>query len=141
MKHKSQVYVFFKWGFGLLVLAAAIGKLLDNAGFASVIATYQFGLPEGILLPLALSVSLTELVLALYILKDCNPKRSGVFLILMHLGYTLLAVVSNLRGIDIPNCGCFGVFLGRPMTWQTVIEDVVLTVLSVGFYYFAPKAK
>jgi hypothetical protein len=138
VKPQSKPYVFLKWLFGLLVLAAALGKLLDNVGFAKVITTYQFGLAENILLPLALTISLLELLLAGYILREINPKRAGILLIAMHLGYTLLAIISNLRGLDIPNCGCFGVFYGRPMTWQTVVEDAALTALSYYFYRVAP---
>ena len=33
--------------FGVLMTTTAVGKLLDNRGFAEVIATYQFGMLDG----------------------------------------------------------------------------------------------
>ena len=121
--------------FILLLLTTAIGKLLDNRGFAEVISTYQFGIPETLLLPLGLSVSLFELALAGGVIANIRMKFCAQLVILMHVGYTVLAVITNLRGLDLPNCGCFGIFLARPMTWATVLEDSILTLLSVIFYF------
>ncbi|MBC8645596.1 MAG: hypothetical protein H7X85_00410, partial [Thermoanaerobaculia bacterium] len=35
------------------------------------------------------------------------------------------------RGIAVPNCGCFGVFLARPLTWGTVLEDGGMVAASL----------
>lgn len=129
----------FQGLFGLLIFTTAIGKLLDNRGFAEVIATYEFGLPETVLLPLALSVSLVELALALFITKSKNQVLCGQFVLAMHVGYTVLALSSILRGLELQNCGCFGVFLARPLSWQTVAEDSILTALSVVYWLLAKK--
>ena len=34
---------------------------------------------------------------------------------------------------------CFGVFWGRPLTWWTVVEDVVLMLASYVFYKFSQQ--
>jgi len=115
-------------------MVSAVGKLLDNRGFAEIIATYQFGIPEPLLLPLGLAVSLFELAMAIAIFAGIALRPMAVLTIVVHLGYTLLATLTNLRGLDLPNCGCFGVFLARPMTWSNVIEDAILTALGAGFY-------
>lgn len=120
--------------FGLLMLTTAVGKLLDNRGFADVLVTYQLGIPEGVLLPLGLAVSLFELALFVYILRGIRLREVAIATIVLHLGYVSLAVLTNLRGLNLENCGCFGVFLARPMTWATVVEDVVLLALSCLFY-------
>lgn len=39
--------------------------------------------------------------------------------------------VTLWRGLAIANCGCFGVFLARPLTAQTVVEDVVMLGMSL----------
>ena len=41
------------------------------------------------------------------------------------------AVITLWRGLALANCGCFGVFLARPLTRQTVLEDVVMLGLSL----------
>ncbi len=123
--------------FIFLLLATAIGKLLDNRGFAEVILTYQFGIPFELALPLGLFVSLFELALALALILNINHRRNGFLLTLMHVGYTGLAVTALSRGLNLTNCGCFGVFWQRTLTWQTVFEDLFLTAISFLFFWLA----
>ena len=44
--------------------------------------------------------------------------------------FALLMTFELLRGLELPNCGCFGVFYGRPLTWISPLEDVLLIYLS-----------
>ena len=118
----------------VLLLSTGIGKLLDIQGFADVIATYQFFIPEILLAPLGLIVALFELFLGLAIGRGIGLKLCAMLTILTHAGYAGLAIITNLRGLELNNCGCFGVFLARPMTWFTVIEDMVLLGLSILFF-------
>ncbi len=122
-------------------MTTAIGKLLDNRGFAKVIETYQFDLPKAILLPFALLISLTELYFAIQIFRNNHPKLNAWFAILSHFGYTVLAIVTLSRGIQLQNCGCFGVFWARPMTNQTVVEDATLLLISVLFLLSLPETQ
>jgi hypothetical protein len=52
---------FLRFCLGLWFTATGLAKLLDNRGFAQVIASYQLGLPGLFLLPLGLCVSLRGL--------------------------------------------------------------------------------
>ncbi|MGH9896623.1 MAG: MauE/DoxX family redox-associated membrane protein, partial [bacterium] len=61
---------------GALFLATGIAKLLDNRGFAQVIATYELAIPEPGLLPLALGVSLLELAVGINILRGRRLKQN-----------------------------------------------------------------
>ena len=138
MKSKS-VFNVLKFIFILLLLSTAIGKLLDNRGFAEVILSYQFGISLGLALALGLLVSLFELALALALFFNIKQKRNGFLLTLMHAGYTVLAATALLRGLNLTNCGCFGIFWQRSLTWQTVLEDLFLTALSILFFWLASK--
>lgn len=136
---------FLQVTLGLLFLATAVGKLLDNRGFAEVLGTYRL-LPPATLLVMGLTISLAELAFGLAVFV--RPFWAGVGMLAMNAGYTLLAIVTNLRGLKLENCGCFGVFWGRPMTWGTVVEDAVLTAVTAAFvllsapgrYYKAAQA-
>jgi uncharacterized membrane protein YphA (DoxX/SURF4 family) len=119
--------------FALLFLTTALGKLLDNRGFAEVLRTYQL-FPDKGLLAFALSISLVELLLGVILLLNRKIKICSLSVLGINCGYLLLAVVTNLRGLKLENCGCFGVFLARPMTWETVVEDAVIVFLSVVFW-------
>lgn len=137
---QRTVYVVLKFFFAVLVLATGIGKLLDNRGFADVILTYQFGMSHSVAMVLGLSVSLFELFLGIFIIMEKQHVRNAVLLTLMHFGYVGLAALSNIRGLNLQNCGCFGVFWGRPLTWWTVVEDLVLMALS-GLFLLVCRSK
>jgi hypothetical protein len=124
-----------KYFFVALLLTTAVGKLLDNRGFAQVISNYQLSIGEAYLLPLALFVSFFELSLGLSLIRSVQQKRNAILLILIHLGYSGLAALTLWRQIPLSNCGCFGVFWARPMTPMTLAEDVILVLLSVIFYF------
>ena len=124
------IYIVTRYFLGLLFLATGIGKLLDNRGFAQVIETYQLGIPDGVLLPIALGVSLLELMIGLHILRGRALRLNVLATLWFHIGYATLAVITLHRDIPIANCGCFGVFLARPLAWSTVIEDWVLAAVS-----------
>jgi hypothetical protein len=137
MKWQTGLFNVLKILFLVLLFSTAIGKLLDIPGFADVIETYQFGITGVVASVLALSIALFELQLGLYILRKPLSSIIGLLLTLMHSGYTLLAIITLSRGIDIQNCGCFGVFLARPMTPMTVVEDLILTAMSAMYWYLS----
>ncbi len=127
---------------GALFLATGIGKLLDNRGFAQVIATYELGIPEPGLLPLALGVSLLELAVGINVPRGRRLKQNVLATLVFHIGYTAVAAATLVRGLPIENCGCFGVFLARPLRWSTVGEDLALTALSaVGVFLLSNRSR
>jgi hypothetical protein len=63
--------------------------------------------------------------------------RAALLSVLFHLGYSLATVVTLLRGIRLPDCGCFGVLFPHPLNWAMAVEDVGLALLSVVLYLLA----
>src|SRR5262245_14243887 len=114
---------FFRMLFGLMLLATALGKLLDNRGFAELIAAHQLGIPSALLLPLGLVISLAELLVGLAICAGSSLRVMSAATLSIQAAYLGLALATNVRGLRLANCGCFGVFLARPLTWFTVFED------------------
>jgi Methylamine utilisation protein MauE len=114
---------------GLVLLASAAGKLLDVEGFARILGTYE-AFPEAALRPLALTVPLVELALALWLFSGRRLAAAAVSALALHIVYGAWAAATLLRGLRIPNCGCFGVFLAQPLGWTTVFEDLVMVGLS-----------
>jgi Methylamine utilisation protein MauE len=124
---------------GWLFVATAVGKLLDNRGFAQVINTYQLGIPDSLLLGTALVVSLLELLIGINILRGRALTKNVLATLGFHLGYASLAFITLLRGIPLSNCGCFGVFLARPLKWTTVVEDLALASISLVCWYLLKR--
>jgi hypothetical protein len=114
---------------GLVLLATAAGKLLDVRGFAGILRTYET-FPDAALLPLALAVPLVELGLAIWLVSGRRLVAAAGATLALHAIYAVWAAATRMRGLHLSNCGCFGVFFPRPLTWRTVLEDLVLVALS-----------
>jgi hypothetical protein len=120
----------------LILLATAAGKLLEVRGFAGVLASYD-AFPAGLLLPMAAGIPLAELLLGAWLLSGRRLAGAAVASIAMHSLYAAWSAVSVLRGLELSNCGCFGVFLARPLNWLTVAEDLVMVALSIWLLFLA----
>ncbi len=126
---------------GLLFTATGLAKLLDNRGFAHVIASYRLGFPDPVLLPLGLCIAFVELWIGVNLLRSHRLRGSLWGSLLMHVGYGTLAAITVSRGIALGNCGCFGVFLARPLRWTTVLEDGLLAALSALALWLLPVVR
>ena len=129
---------FLRFLTAAVLLATAAGKLLDVRGFAAVLRTYDF-FGEGALLPLAIGVPALELGLALWLLSARRLAGAALGSAALHVAYALWSAVSVLRGLKLSNCGCFGVFLARPLSWQTVAEDGGMAALSLTLWALARR--
>ncbi len=119
-----------RWLIGIVLLATGVGKLLDVAGFAEVLRTYD-ALPESWLPAFAAAVPIAEVLLALWLFTGRRLAAASMASAAMHLAYAAWSAAALMRGLRLANCGCFGVFLARPLTGQTVAEDLVMVALSV----------
>lgn len=115
---------------GSLLLATAAGKLLDMPGFVAVLKSYQ-ALSDWALAPAALAVIGAELLLGLWLLSGRRLAAAALASGAMHPAYSVWAAAALARGLTIPNCGCFGVFLPRPLTRSTVVEDLGMAGASL----------
>ncbi len=113
---------------GGIIFGSALGKSLDFPGFVDVLATYQAFFPS-ILWPLATIVTIGEFFLGIWILSGYRLRMSAFVGAGMNTGYAGWMTISLMRGLDLPNCGCFGVFFPQPLTWRSPIEDLVLVAL------------
>jgi uncharacterized membrane protein YphA (DoxX/SURF4 family) len=116
-----------------VVLASALGKSLDLAGFVAVLTTYD-AVSLDWLWPLAWSVIGVEWALALWLLSGWNLRIGALACAGLNLGYAAWMTMSLLRGLDIPNCGCFGRFFPQPLRWYSPLEDLVLVGMSYALW-------
>jgi methylamine utilization protein MauE len=127
---QRRLAVVLRTAIGTILLATAVGKLLDVGGFAKVLGTYEV-FPEGVLFPLALAVPLVELALAVWLYSGRALVGAALASVAMHGAYVAWSWAALARGLHLSNCGCFGVFLARPLTRSTVVEDAVLAAASL----------
>jgi hypothetical protein len=118
-----------RWFFVLLMCASAIGKLLDMDGFYGVVETYRL-LPVVVVPLSAWALVLIEIAFAGWLVSGKGLGRAAMGLIALHLMYLSWVLIALYRGLQISNCGCFGVYFARHLTWQMPVEDITLIAFS-----------
>lgn len=113
-----------------VLLVTGIGKLLDVPGFIKVIDTYKI-IPVFFQPAIAVAMVLVELKIAENLFRKINLEITALAATALHICFTILATTTLLRGIEVPNCGCFGVFWARPLTLLTVAEDILMVGVCV----------
>jgi hypothetical protein len=116
---------FLRLFIGGILLASAVGKSLDLPGFVDVLISYQ-AFPSWLLWPLALTITGLEWILGVWILSGWRLIAAAAAAMALNSGYAIWMMVSLLRGLDLPNCGCYGVFFPQPLRWYSPLEDLVL---------------
>ena len=136
--HRVAFFWTFRILLGLLVFAAGLGKLLDIPGYVAILRTYRLDfVPAALYLPGAVAVVVFELGLGCWILSAWRLATAALLSVAMHAGYLVLLTASLLRGLKLENCGCFGVFLARPLTWYSPLEDAALMAVSYSLFQHA----
>ncbi len=113
---------------GLIIFGSALGKSLDLPGFVEVLRTYQ-AFHDLTLWPLALAVTGFEFVLGMWLLSGWRLRTSALVALWLNTGYAVWMAISLLRGLELSNCGCFGVFFPQPLSWYSPLEDLVLVAM------------
>lgn len=118
------------WLLAALHAATGIGKLLDLPGFAAVLGEYRL-LPAALLWPAAVGMTALELGIALGLMLRRWRRRAALAAAALAAVNGAVLVLTLWRGLALGNCGCFGVFLARPLRWTSPLEDLALVVLAL----------
>ncbi|MGA7828295.1 MAG: MauE/DoxX family redox-associated membrane protein [Geobacteraceae bacterium] len=114
---------------GFVLAAAAVAKLLNMPGFVAVLHSYGI-FPKGTHWPAAILVTATELIVGSWLMWGRQLKKAAYASLGLHVMYAGFAAVMLLSNKLILNCGCFGSFFARPLSWTTFAENLVLAFLS-----------
>lgn len=107
----------------LASLLAAMGatQLADPRAFRAVLRTY--GLRHG-----AVALPAAELAVAAGLLT--RRRAAGDAGVAIAAVWTVLAAQALTRGVSVPNCGCFGSRLARPLRSRILLEDLLFLGLA-----------
>jgi hypothetical protein len=115
---------------GGIIFTSALAKSLDLLGFVAVLNTYR-AFPDAALWPLALGLTGVEFLLGAWILSGWRLQTSTLVGAGLNTVYAVWMATSLLRGLELANCGCFGVFFPQPLTWFSPVEDFVMVSLCL----------
>jgi putative oxidoreductase len=112
-----------------VLLAAAIPKLTDPAGFAAKLPNYRL-FPDASVNIVAAVAPMWELLAAAALLSG-RLYRGGVWLVTgLMATFTVLIASALLRGIDL-DCGCFGAAAqAEPVGAFELVRNIVLLALA-----------
>jgi len=119
-----------RWFVGWILIATGTGKALDIPGFVQVLAAYDL-LPAWSNVALAYTLPFLELATGICLVMGTRLFAAAWATVGLHAMLLSAVVITLWRGIEITNCGCFGVFLARPLTLQTAAEDAAMLGLSL----------
>ena len=125
--------IILRWFFVVLLTASAIGKLADMPGFYGVVSSYAL-LPDWAIPASAWALALVELALAIWLATGRHLVEASWIVIALHGVYLTWLSITLARGLDIPNCGCFGTYWARPLSVWTPFEDLVLLLMALAMW-------
>lgn len=134
---RRGIHLGLRWLLGLTLLTSSAGKLLDIPGFHDVMAEYLL-FPGWSLWFIAVFMPLLEAGIAFTLITGRRLREGIVSSLLLHSSFAAILGLELLRGIDLKNCGCFGVFWARPLSWISPLEDVVMLAITVGIVATLP---
>lgn len=128
---------------GVTLVAMAAGQLASWPDVPDILAAYQ--LADGSALPLLAALLIAGELLAggWFLARPRSRAAAPVWV------YTAVAVAwaglagqAYARGLTVPNCGCFGVYLSQSLNWFVLLQDALLlayaAVLIRGIWQPAP---
>ena len=77
---------------------------------------------------------LAEGVLSLWLLSGRRLPQAALWAAFLHSAFFIWSTVALIRGLEIENCGCFGVFWARPLTPSILVEDGIMIAFSIALF-------
>jgi len=117
---------------GVVYLGMAAGQLLSWAQMPQILGAYQAGGPAAMRV-LAVLLIAGELFCGLWF--AARPRSPALTPVWVYTGVSVvwatLGTQAFLRGLDVGNCGCFGVYLSQRLSWFVLAQDGLLLVYAV----------
>jgi thiol-disulfide isomerase/thioredoxin len=125
--------VFARVVLSAVFVVAAGAKLLDRKSTRRSVT--EFGAPERLAATVAVLLPLTELAVAVLLLRVDSAAWGGFAASILLLVFTAMIGVNLLLGRR-PPCRCFGSADTRPIGWRTLVRNGVLLAVA-GFVVWA----
>lgn len=120
----------------LLIVTGALKAAAPKEEFSVVIESYDL-VPQGMSLALAAFLPWVELIIGWSLLLGYFTQEAAGAAFGMFVTFLGAIASTKLRGINLPNCGCFGGAFHPPL-WVTMLLDAVLASLSFLAFKKAP---
>ncbi|GBR17216.1 MauE/DoxX family redox-associated membrane protein [Asaia spathodeae] len=115
---------------GALFLGTGIAKMLDQPGFASVIASYRL-VPLGAAFPVARLLTGAQILLGVWLCSGVLTREACLCAVILLVAFALAMGINVARGRTGLSCGCLP---GRdtPLSSRSVMQTLLLALLMLG---------
>ena len=114
---------------GLVLLAAALGKIGDPAALATQIR-YYYLFPTGPENLIAISLPWIELLAGLALVSGMRARAGAWLGVAMMVVFTLAVAQAMARGLNF-ECGCFGTGDATRIGFWKLLENIALTAIAL----------
>lgn len=118
---------------GSLFIYASMYKISYTGEFAETIASYQL-VPYWAVNFLAVVMPWLELICGILLVSGIKSKSATAIIAGMLVLFSAVIFLSLVRDVPI-GCGCFS-SVEEPMSWTTLVRDLVWLAMSVHIYFF-----
>ncbi|MDJ0346590.1 hypothetical protein QMK19_36860 [Streptomyces sp. H10-C2] len=116
---------------GAVYTGMGVGQLVSFRHMPALLGAYE--LVTGAAATLAAALIAGELVSGVWFLA--RPRSRALAPVWAYVAvsvvWSVLAVQAFARGVSVPNCGCFGVYLSQRLSWFTLLQDALTLFYAV----------
>ncbi|MDE0803891.1 MAG: hypothetical protein OSA99_11255 [Acidimicrobiales bacterium] len=112
---------------GVVLVAMALGQASNLSAFVEIVGTYDLG-GETIARISSAALLIGELVGGVGLLA--RRRQAAPIAVIVAAAWTIVGVQAFARGLDVPNCGCFGTHLSQPLRWWVLVQDAEFVALA-----------
>lgn len=123
----------------MVFIFASAGKIAMPESFAVAVLNYKI-FPLFAINIIAITLPWIELTFGILLLFGICVRECSIVFGLMLLIFILIVLYAIIRGLDI-NCGCFGTMEAQKVGLSKILENFLLTFLSVHLMLFYDEAK
>ncbi len=129
----KRINILLRITIGILFVWASYGKILDPAGFGSIIQNYKI-LPEALINPVAVILPWVEALTGALLISGILVRGASMIINLMMLIFIAAFLLNIYRGIDV-SCGCFSISVeATGSMYRYLIRDLI--ILLAGIWVF-----
>lgn len=128
---RTVASVWLRLILGVVYLGMAAGQLLSWVQMPQILGAYQAGSLAAMRV-LAILLVAGELVCGVWFVARPRVKALTPVWIYTAVSvvWAVLGAQAVARGIEVDNCGCFGVYLSQRLSWFILAQDALLLVYA-----------
>ncbi|MBD3260004.1 DoxX family membrane protein [Candidatus Woesearchaeota archaeon] len=123
----------------ILILRIIVGAFLVFSGFMKVLNLKAFWLTVAQFneparkygRPFAYALPFIEIIIGIVLITGYYLMYSSFLTILMAILFGAMVTTALVKRKKLKNCGCFGANIKMPISWRSLVEDIIFFVAAL----------